>query len=289
MSDSVLEGARRWLRESGYPLELRVGRILRSRGWNVQHACPFIDPREKKVRELDIFATRLYSKTPAIDAMDIALAVECKSSTKPWIVIGEPTDGTAVLHDAVVSDSVSRSVLFVAMGRQIALPKVLRIPDGAGHGLVRAHGKDATGDPTHPFAAVASVLSACAALGRSKSDRIVEFGPAIHWIATISPIIVLDGPLLRYSLDTHDEETLEQVEQAAVVVASPVDGELSIVRILTVTALEGFLDESLDDLDAFGNSMLAEAETVCQFERRRVDIASGRLTKDAGMSSPGHG
>jgi hypothetical protein len=46
-----------WLRGQGYPLELRIGNVLRRRGWHVEHADWYLDPVSNALREIDIRAS----------------------------------------------------------------------------------------------------------------------------------------------------------------------------------------------------------------------------------------
>ena len=274
MSDDLLVSARRWLRETGYPLELQVGRLFRSTGWETRHAQHYEDPREGKLRELDALATRSFSNSNFSVMVDVSLAIECKSSKKPWIALSSPVGANLYLDLAAGADSLSRSALFVADVNGVQRAKVFTTEPDVAHGIVQAHGSDSSSDPTHPFSALAAVLSACVGISRPRQTQLLEHGEGIQWISIVAPLIVLDGVLLQYSLADDGSDHLREVDWVSVVTASPVDGHLTVVRIVRWAKLPAFVETQLADVPAFGTGMIAHAKDVYYMERGRVSRQS---------------
>lgn len=76
-----------WLREQGYPLELRTARTLRRQGWHLHHSRRYKDPILGKEREIDLLA--FYDDRGADPAPRIHghFVIECKwTPKKPWVL-----------------------------------------------------------------------------------------------------------------------------------------------------------------------------------------------------------
>lgn len=72
------------IRNTGYPLEQRVGHCLQSRGWHPFHAVSYWEPKQGTQRELDILAYKI------IQERRIELRISCKRSvSKQWVFFTE--------------------------------------------------------------------------------------------------------------------------------------------------------------------------------------------------------
>ena len=91
MAETSESAVLEWLRNVGYPLEIKVGRICRAKGWLTYHALTYSDPSEQKLRECDVYATR-FVRHSGSGTLSIDLAIECKRSAgNAWVVFGEDT------------------------------------------------------------------------------------------------------------------------------------------------------------------------------------------------------
>ena len=52
----LLKRVEDWLRDQGYPLEMRTARVFRRRGWFLHHSRRYKDPTLGKEREIDVLA-----------------------------------------------------------------------------------------------------------------------------------------------------------------------------------------------------------------------------------------
>ena len=80
------------IQETGFPLELRVSKVLRDSDYYVANNLYYVDRDEGKGRELDIRAHRNFeiphpNKTYWVRN---CLLVECKKSKDPWVVFTSP-------------------------------------------------------------------------------------------------------------------------------------------------------------------------------------------------------
>ena len=84
---------RRWLKEQGYPLEMRVADALRRAGFRVRQSAYFSDPDENKPRELDVVASYVWDA--AAISWELVVLVECKSAAEPWVLFTAPSEAGA--------------------------------------------------------------------------------------------------------------------------------------------------------------------------------------------------
>jgi hypothetical protein len=93
MSEDLKNKIRNWLDGQGYPLEMRVARAFQEVGFSVTSSEYYIDPDEKKPREIDVIA----SLQDVIDGVifELVYTIECKSSkANPWICFCSATPQT---------------------------------------------------------------------------------------------------------------------------------------------------------------------------------------------------
>jgi len=78
--DEEIGTVRETVERTGFPLQMRVGEILRSSGWIVYHCCQYFDPEGGKYREMDIVALKTVARVV------LHLIIECKKSeSQSWV------------------------------------------------------------------------------------------------------------------------------------------------------------------------------------------------------------
>jgi hypothetical protein len=159
-------------------------------------------------------------------------------------------------------DVFGAAAMFVTLAKQIKMPSILEAPDDYAHGIVKAHGDNKQGDPTAPYSAIRSVLSAANAIGDKQADSALSAAEAYPTVGVIVPVIVLGGELFRYSIDDSDEESLEQTNHAIVAIASPIDGSLAPVHIVTEAGLREFVASITADSRQFAEQLLIHQSDV---------------------------
>jgi hypothetical protein len=104
MSDELIDRILVEINKTGFPLELKVSHLLKSRGYYVNQSVYYMDQDENKARELDIKA--INNKTYLLNPEDIKpnsisnsiyirnwLVIECKKSeNKPWVFLSSDRD-----------------------------------------------------------------------------------------------------------------------------------------------------------------------------------------------------
>src|SRR5687768_5081574 len=87
MADELGRQVIEWLKASGYPLEMHVGRVFRRMEVPVWQSPLYEDPKTGEPREIDVVATGAVHLEHWV--VRLQFVVECKSSKEaPWVVFG---------------------------------------------------------------------------------------------------------------------------------------------------------------------------------------------------------
>lgn len=84
MSEELIKKLRKDIEERGYPLELVVGNIFTTAGWNTQHNKYYLDKDEGQGREIDISSYKVIHSEKV--SIGLHLICEVKYCTYPWVV-----------------------------------------------------------------------------------------------------------------------------------------------------------------------------------------------------------
>ncbi|MFI9535436.1 hypothetical protein ACIG56_19580 [Nocardia fusca] len=201
----------KWLREQGYPLEMRTARELRARSVSATLGWYYTDVESQQQRETDIYAyARRHYPNDEYAIVQVSLAIECKSSKeKPWILF---TDGPTRM-----TPSARRFQRFMAPDRNWLRPFLetserLPLLDGYsphGYTLVRAFAGD------NQDVAFGAMLSAAkAAAGIQCWHNTGPRGETFNSI--ILPVLLVDAPLLQCELDDDGTERLTPIERGTI-------------------------------------------------------------------------
>ena len=85
--------------KSGYPLQLVISELLRS-AFSLQHEWSFIDQETKKVRNMDILASKYlwdFTNYETRVRPELNLIIECKQSELPYVFFITPTNPTGTM------------------------------------------------------------------------------------------------------------------------------------------------------------------------------------------------
>ncbi len=234
-----------WLKDQGYPLEMRVAREFRSIGVCPDHHRVYEDPATGKTREIDIVGY-LDNRN-----LSVHLVVECKHSMeKPWVlfctsnhvrtrrgyVLSVPCTPEAekVLEDIADLPSVQQMAMFLR-------------PTLVGFRLIRAH----TDNQDAAFHVVAGLSAACAAT----ADAIGRHGHRVLYV----PTVVVDSPLLQCHLpDTADSLDIVQVPRG-LLLHSLGDARFAAIHVVHIDSLAGFIAELQRDSSCLAATVAAKS------------------------------
>ena len=195
LSEKIIE----WLRTTGFPLEMEAASAFRSVGFDVRQSSTFPDPQSDKGREIDVLAT-----DPDIrGVIEISFVVECKSSSKPWVVLtsDDALSGYNRLFAFGVTSEAARKVLAHRITELPLLGRHIKRPEHGGYGFRQAFAKE----PDPAYAAAMAALKACHGVAQDRAP------PSIPRLAFAFPVIVIDSPLFECSRSHEGELKLTPV------------------------------------------------------------------------------
>ena len=197
LHDQVLK----WLTETGFPLEMSAAAAFRAAGFEVRQSTTYADAQTEKSREIDVLA----EDPDFYGFVDLSVVVECKSSTKPWIVLiaNDTLQSHNILRTFGVMSDPARLVLSRTSVEALEVAPFLRQQGRAGYSLRQAFAKDV--DPA--YGAAMNLLAACRGVIPEKA-----WG---NWpvLAVVVPVLVVDSPILECEL--LDDGTLKLTEVEA--------------------------------------------------------------------------
>jgi hypothetical protein len=225
------EKVRNWLDAQGFSLEMRAASSFREAGFEVQQSSLYRDPQEGKLRETDVIAIH----PDFLGMLSIWFVVECKSSSKPWVL----------LCSEHVLKGYNRLFSFALSSKETKAPIIERIQyfinnypwlqkDGPiGYSLRQAFSEND--------------VAYGAALSVAKATHHLVHG-AEKYVAPLRigfPIIVVDSPILLCSLTEDGQIQLEERDQGEVLFNADLPiGFGACIRVVNIKALPAFVTEA---------------------------------------------
>jgi len=195
-----------WLNKTGFPLEMEAASAFRDAGFDVRQSATYADPQSDKGREIDVLAM----DPDLIGIIDISFVVECKSSTKPWVVFTSDDalrNYNRLFAFGVTSDAAQKALSArTAKGLRSGLPKLgqfLERPSRGGYGFRQAM----SGDSDAAYTASIGALKAC--LGVT-----LDSPSALPRLAFAFPVIVVNTPLFECVRKPDGQLELTSVESS---------------------------------------------------------------------------
>lgn len=235
------------LRDSGYPLELRVASAMRNAvpaPHYVHQSRHYVDPVTGKLREADVIGCwRVANGEHFVFAY---LVVECKSKPKPWVVFdsndgmtGSPSD----LLETLYTDEIPAGGRLQARVVDGALSsnRTLLEPVQIGHTVVdsKVGSKGDGGNQDGAYNAVQAAMSAVRGFTADTDRADLEArGKSIDVI--VLPVVVTSGSLYRGWLDDNHDIDIAPVDLAWVALRADDEPRLrrcAIAREAAVTEL----------------------------------------------------
>ncbi|MBI2313502.1 MAG: hypothetical protein HYU77_13465 [Betaproteobacteria bacterium] len=183
LTDKFIE----WLQSTGFPLEMEAASAFRTAGFDVRQSSTFPDPQSDKGREIDVLA----QDPDFFGVIEIAFVIECKSSSKPWVVFtsDDALSGYNRLFAFSVMSQAARNALAERFAQLSVLGPYIKRPERGGYGFRQALGKEA--DPA--YTAAMAALKACHGVAKDRTSS------SIPRLAFAFPVIVVDSPLFECS------------------------------------------------------------------------------------------
>lgn len=224
-----------WLDRSGFPLEMKAAAAFRDAGFEVRQSATYADPSAQKGREIDVLA----NDPDPLGGTDLAAVVECKSSSKPWVVLtaGDVMEG----YNRLRTRAVYTDRAFVGLTRgpmeNLKVSCLLHAAGRCGYALRQAFSNG--NDPG--YEAAMAVVSACKGIFPPKVI------PGWEIIAAAVPIIVVNAPIFECELRVDGQLELTEVKQSDFLfsarIPDPVTCSIRIVHIEAISATANWAKE----------------------------------------------
>lgn len=224
---TVEERTAAWLREHGYPLEMRVAEILRAENVFATHYRIYRDSVTGKLREIDVMG--YVDRRP----LSVHMVFECKHSRdKPWVLVctGAPAMASRGFPLAVpCTPSAKKIMLRLAEEKAVQRMDMFDPSPLMGFRLVRAH----TGNQDAAAHAVEGLTAACLAT----AEDIGSHGHSVVYL----PVVVIDAPLLQCYLPNATQEVQLQRVPRGVLLHTHGLGEFTLIHVVQVDSLPAFV------------------------------------------------
>jgi len=255
--DDLQKAVYGWLKEQGYPLEMRVANVFSGLGFGIRQGWYFTDPDEGKPREIDILAFfNVYTGHP----VTLQFIIECKWSKKPFVVFTYPDRkpqrpnvelqqanpvGKEFVKKLVTDGIINQLSLFSPMSplgyamtqAQISMKEVNEV------GRTGSNKDEA-------FDALMKVAKATYGIldyHTHRAETVTKEGDPIQYVLGFLafPLIVVDAPLFDCHLNEKGDVVVEPISQALINWSYPRLGNLSI-RVCTLEALPSITNQALE-------------------------------------------
>lgn len=267
MSDSGDEhGIATWLAKTGYPLEMRVGSILRQvTQFLCEHGSTYIDPETKAIRATDVVTSTGVAHSSQSLPVDIGFVFECKSKPAPWIVFIDKNEQLSQEFEFALSHQIpSRNpdwdsyfddldyFDYDPVGIPGGVP-LLNIEGPHGYEICeKGTGGNTRIDPA--FSAVRQAASAAIGLLNSYPQE-------YPYTVLNFPVVVTSGLLFEAWLDSDEEVQVSRVDHSTVVTRIGAEHPPAIVYIVVESYFETFALSCQKTADALIRAKDPDAET----------------------------
>lgn len=257
---------RKWLREKGFPFEMKVANTFLAHGFGALQGTYYTDPESKKSREIDVFA-RLNAATNDF-TISLEVIVECKySKDKPWILFYGALSSNSPLQPSEPYNKDTGDALLSNLGSCQSL---------SGHGFFLGPEKTAySGTTAHQdnddraykaFSAITCAL------------RYAYYPPSFLFTALASRTIkikvgisVIQGSLYGAELDSAGELCVTPLQWGRVRLKQGQPSQDVLLDVVTFEYLPTFLEQVKKEVEALVRDCESDAELYlnpyCQIGR----------------------
>lgn len=241
----VVGKVRGWLKEQGYPLEMRAARAFQRADFHVQQSTYYRSP-EGKAREIDVHATLtqrwkyLGQKSDGLIYLQTHVVCECKSGGKrnrPWVVFSTDCRGNRlVTGEAYFGTPLGIETLAMALEETDPSLDVFVTPGRVGYSIACALLEGPQSDDA-AYNAVAGVTSAAHAIA-------TEPPPSLVWLCRlVLPVLVVSTPLIECWLDENGENQLAERDMLTLVWGDAVRTESTgaVIHVVHERALDAYV------------------------------------------------
>ncbi len=280
------EVVRKWLIETGYPLEMEVAMAFQRGKFDVSQSDYYVDPDTEEPRELDVTAELVIDQLGESDHWgNIVLHVECKRSTgKPWVLFlgtNKPPEG--VLFQYVAANRVGKALARRAKKDLLSKRLSLFHLERAAYGMTQSlRGKEGNDECFRALMQVAKATKARIRAADRALQRFAADGPGSTGILIVFSVIVLDGELYVVELDKATSAlNLRKVTHQVLLWRNPAGGApTTVVHVVSRPALNDFVTRAAKTSNAWFEWCENNLQAVDAVSKREL----GRLQRLAAKS-----
>lgn len=253
MSDK-LKNIRSWLNKNGYPLEMKVAKILKEKGFEIGQSILYKDNETGKYRETDIIAH--ITKNINNVWFNLTFVFECKKTIeKPWVAFINKTEEKNLTNTPPIFGSRNAQLLFqqIIKNNNYRSPTIFPDLKKYAYNLVSSHNEN----KDLAYNAMQSVLKATDYLV-TKSNESNKMFCNIY-----IPIIVIEGSLIEASLDQNNEIELCEINKSYVITTKSFEEQSSsLLMVITSEFMEDFSSQIFDDCHVFFDKYSKELDLI---------------------------
>jgi len=205
-----------WLDKQGYPLEMKVAKLFREKGFIVRHSPYYLDQESKIRREIDIIASVLLVKENT--GLKFTFVVECKNTIeKPWVSFCSKQHS---LHPRAFiiqkcATKIAQKLLEEFSKKDIELNEgfIFKQPNRPAYNITQAF----TSDNDKAYTAMYSAAKASWSLIKPNYDT-------INHNEIVIPMVVIGGKLFESFLDESGQFNVEEVKRSTIIWNNPLVG-----------------------------------------------------------------
>lgn len=251
-TDEILK----WINLTGFPLEMEAADAFREAGFYVRQSGTFPDPQSEKGREIDVLA----EDPDLMGILNISFVVECKSSSKPWVVLtsNDALASYSRIHAFGLTSNHAKDALFSKYPNLGRLSEYVEKPNKSGYGFRQAFSKDS--DPA--YTAAMSVIKACHEISKDRPEQ------KIPKLTFSFPVIVVNSPLFECSRKRNGELAVKEVLESEFLFSAHIPNPVSCqIKIVTRKSLGAFAMYARNMATTIRMELDAEEDKI--FERHR--------------------
>lgn len=253
-TNQLLSKVKAEIEKTGFPLEMRVAKLLLKRGYVVRQSIYYLDENEGKPREMDIMAH--HNSTFVNDFKETVyvrnyLVIECKKNNdKPWVFLssekneGDPNLKNIFLYPFKPSlvPLFQESIITIGHSHPYVFNRLL----GRSYFEAFKSGNEAN---EMIFKAVSSVTKATIYFDKDKGN--------MHNICFYYPVIVVSGELFEATLNDENDVNVKQVDSVLLSYhhKSANEERNFLIQVIKEKTLEKYLNELESTYEVVSNEV----------------------------------
>lgn len=234
-----------WLRKQGYPLEMKAALAFKkaTQSFVVTPGWHYEDPNNNIYREIDLICT----KNEPYGLAEIHFAIECKGTSKPWIIFSssDANNLNRLSAFSVMSrgarDVIAKKLFKLGIDADTEFEHARSIPwfwkEGrVGYAITQAF----DGNSDTPYAACISAIKSALFLKKASPLQSTEY----RQFMLAFPVVITSSPLFECYLEENGELVLKEIETSFLFFTQPIsDVPGTSIRIVNEKALQSFVSE----------------------------------------------